>query len=181
MLIIDNFETDPDKTRLEAIKANYISYKAQDVVYHGIAPTDFSKYKKLFEEHLKKEIKPIVSFYRYYTKDLASPNYIHADMNFCSHIAIQFLHKDLQGGFATWSHKETNLIKATLPLNEDILKKLRDDSKDENKWNRETLVHSRFNRCVIYDADGFHSHYPKQLWGSTPEDGRLIQVFFFNA
>lgn len=180
MIILDDFDPNVDKTREKALSANYITVKTQDIVYNGISPNNPEDSKRLLEKKLGFKIKPNLSFFRYYTSTLRSPNFIHSDLNFCDYIGIHFLHKCDKGGFATWSHKETGYIRANYQTSPDLLKKFREDSQDESKWRNEVLVSAKYNRLVVYDSSGFHSHYPKKLWGSGPKDGRLIQVFFFD-
>lgn len=180
MYIIENFDPNAEETRKKALKSNYTSVTTQNTTYHGICQTKFEPYKKIIEQNLGFEITPHVSFFRYYTSTLRSPNFIHSDLNFCDYIGIQFLHKCNKGGFATWSHKKTGLSTANVNMDPKLLELFKNDSQEESNWRLEVLVNSKFNRLVIYNASGFHSHYPKTLWGNGPEDGRLVQVFFFN-
>jgi len=51
--------------------------------------------------------------------------------------------------------------------------------RDYDKWDLFDVVGNRYNRLVIYRADLFHASLG--YFGSTPEDGRLFQTFFFNT
>lgn len=181
MIVIDNFDPNIEETVKEAKNVKYTELEFQDIVYKGVAFSCMSKeIKAILEKKLQGTVEEMITFYRYYTKDLKSNNYIHADINFAGYIGVHFLHEELKGGFATWSHKETGLLEAFPHDSPELLEKFRAESNDEDKWRQEILVNSRYNRVVIYEASKFHSHYPKYLWGTGPKDGRLVQVFFFD-
>ena len=42
------------------------------------------------------------------------------------------------------------------------------------------VVGYKKNRVVIFPSDRFHSRYPRESWGTTKEDGRLLFVMFFS-
>lgn len=181
MIVIDDFDPNFEQTVSEAKNINYVELEFQGVLYKGVNFSCMSKeIKHKLEKSLNSQVEEVVTFYRYYTKDLKSNNFIHSDINFAGYIGVHFLHDELKGGFATWSHKETGLIEAFSHYDQDLLDKLRQDGHDEENWRQEILVNARPNRMVVYEASKFHSHYPKHLWGTGPKDGRLIQVFFFN-
>jgi hypothetical protein len=50
------------------------------------------------------------------------------------------------------------------------------DSNDPAKWERVMTVPMRFNRLVLYPGDLWHAN--GELFGDSPETGRLIQLFF---
>jgi hypothetical protein len=45
-------------------------------------------------------------------------------------------------------------------------------------WELIDYVENVYNRCIIFNAKRFHS--ATKYFGTTPEDSRLFQVFFFN-
>jgi hypothetical protein len=47
-----------------------------------------------------------------------------------------------------------------------------------DNWEMIDYVENVYNRCVIFNAKRFHS--ATKYFGTTPEDSRLFQVFFFN-
>jgi hypothetical protein len=54
------------------------------------------------------------------------------------------------------------------------------DTLDTNAWEQTTFVGMRFNRLILFrGAELFHCHTCS--WGTTKEDGRLTQNFFFNS
>lgn len=62
-----------------------------------------------------------------------------------------------------------------------IFEELKEDmvSRDADKWDLLTFVEGKYNRAVIFDAPLFHSRYPVEGIGTTPEDGRLIWASHF--
>jgi hypothetical protein len=53
------------------------------------------------------------------------------------------------------------------------------DSQDMTKWTLYDVIANKYNRLVLYRGDLFHSSL--DYFGSTPEDGRLFQTFFFDT
>ena len=77
-------------------------------------------------------------------------------------------------GTGLYKHKETGktheYLNEYFPLNEIL---------DFNYWEEVTYVENVYNRCVIYNAKQFHT--ATGYFGTTPEDSRLTQVFFFHV
>ena len=78
------------------------------------------------------------------------------------------------GAYGLYKHKETGktheYLNEYFPLNEIL---------DFNYWEEVTYVENVYNRCVIYNAKQFHT--ATGYFGTTPEDSRLTQVFFFHV
>lgn len=53
------------------------------------------------------------------------------------------------------------------------------DAQDMTKWIMYDVISNKYNRLVVYRGDLYHSSL--DYFGSTPEDGRLFQVFFFDT
>ena len=54
----------------------------------------------------------------------------------------------------------------------------KEETSDFENWELVDYVENVYNRCVIFNAKRFHS--ATQYFGTTPENSRLFQVFFFN-
>ena len=52
------------------------------------------------------------------------------------------------------------------------------DGLDRSKWERYCLANMKYNRAVIFDPKLWHSHGAN--FGDNLENGRLVQLFFFN-
>lgn len=53
------------------------------------------------------------------------------------------------------------------------------DAQDMTKWTMYDIVSNKYNRLVMYRGDLFHSSL--DYFGSSAQDGRLFQVFFFDT
>jgi hypothetical protein len=53
------------------------------------------------------------------------------------------------------------------------------EAQDITKWDLMDTIGNRYNRLVLYRGDMFHSSL--NYFGSTPQDGRLFQLFFFST
>ncbi len=58
-------------------------------------------------------------------------------------------------------------------------KEIGNDSQDVTKWELIDKVGNIFNRCILFNAN--HYHTSMDYFGHTKEDGRLFQVFFFST
>jgi hypothetical protein len=47
-------------------------------------------------------------------------------------------------------------------------------------WEEVAFIAGKFNRAVIFEAPLFHSRVPREGFGSTPEDGRMVWVSHFH-
>ncbi len=76
----------------------------------------------------------------------------------------------LSGGTALYRHKASG---DRFKVGEDH------ESYDYTKWEQVDRVGNVFNRLVLYRGDMFHASL--DYFGSTYEDARLIQTFFFTT
>lgn len=53
------------------------------------------------------------------------------------------------------------------------------ESQDMTKWDLVDVIGNMYNRLVLYRSNMFHSSL--DYFGSTAEDGRLFQLFFFST
>jgi hypothetical protein len=97
-----------------------------------------------------------------------------------------------RGGTSFWRHRQLGLEGMPLSWTKADLAKYGYDSyetmrvaiadgdgTDRSKWDLLMTVPMKFNRCILFRAWLFHSHAAN--FGTTMEDGRLIQVFFFDT
>ncbi len=98
--------------------------------------------------------------FRIYLKGQTQPTTIHQDAAMSEYSAILYLDKREQGSTAFYR------TKGLLP----------------EEFEMTAIVKSVFNRLVVFNSDLWHSRYPLDeiTTGTTPETGRLIQVFFFH-
>ena len=99
--------------------------------------------------------------------------WIHSDYN-NMWAGVCYLTPDapLSGGTAIYRYKETKEIEYT---NTDY----GFDGYDMTKWELVDKIGNIFNRLILYRGNLFHSSI--DYFGSTPDNGRLFQTFFFNT
>jgi len=113
--------------------------------------------------------------------------YIHSDRDFGAHTAIVYLSEhDEEYGTAFYKHKPTGRIEMPDPITmmvdyPDLWAQLKEDmvSRDPDKWERIGFVEGKFNRGVIFEAPLFHSRFPLDGIGNSPDNGRLIWASHF--
>jgi Family of unknown function (DUF6445) len=97
--------------------------------------------------------------------------------------------EDCRGGTTFWRHKRLGI--EAMPNDqkavegfgykdyEEMRNRIADeDGVDRSKWEPTMTVPMRFNRCLMFRSWLWHSH--AENFGDTIENGRLIQVFFFD-
>jgi len=90
------------------------------------------------------------------------------------------------GGTKFWKHKETGWER--IPTNDegaeyglltdkDMYHFMNTEGKDESKWIETANIGFKYNRLVMFNPWMWHS--PGDSFGTTSEDARLVQLFFF--
>jgi hypothetical protein len=115
---------------------------------------------------------------------------VHADFNQWSAIVYLSLDEHAQGGTHFYRHKATGWDRAPVYPGEpeskgyanadaamrDILGK---GSNDRSHWEETQIIPMKFNRLALFR--GYFWHDAGESFGDTPENGRLILPFFFDA
>jgi hypothetical protein len=98
-------------------------------------------------------------------------SWIHSDYyNMWAAVCYLTPHAPHSGGTGFFRHRATG----------EHLRSLHDhEGQDYTKWDLFDVVGNKYNRLVIYRADLFHTSL--DYFGSTPQDGRLFQTFFFDT
>lgn len=169
--------------REKAINAQYVDWAGPDrQVYKRISILDEN-------EELYMDVKRAISFefemipinmlgmaFRLNYEGEPPNQAIHTDVGWGTHALVLYLN-DGPSGTAFWRHESG----AERLGHNDFLTyaKVMNDWTKESKWEVTSNVLMKANRAVIYESELFHSRYPFEAFGSTPEDGRLILVAFF--
>lgn len=111
--------------------------------------------------------------------------YIHSDRNMGAHTCVAYLSEhEVPSGTAFYRHIPTGLTE--MPSFEEmeemgIAEQMAIDmvSRDPAVWEQLDVVEGKFNRAVIFEAPLFHSRFPLEGIGTTPENGRLVWVSHF--
>lgn len=94
-----------------------------------------------------------------------------------------------RGGTTFWRHKRLGI--EAMPSDPKVIESLgykdyeemrnriaNEDGIDRGKWEPTMTVPMKFNRCLLFRSWLWHSH--AENFGDSIENGRLIQVFFFD-
>ena len=129
--------------------------------------------------HVGRPIIPNSMFARITNKDTERA-YVHSDRASGAFTCIVYLsdHEE-KSGTAFYRHRETGLTEMPLEWMTDEKRKNEMVNGDESIWQEMDYVAGGFNRAVIFNAPLFHARVPKNGFGSTPEDGRLVHVIHF--
>lgn len=179
LIITDNFYGDPDSVRNFALAQSY------DV--KGNYPG--ARTKSFLTPDLKEAVQTVVWFAggevtNWFEQDgytgsfqlttAKDRSWIHSDHH-NTWAAVCYLTPDapLSGGTGLFRYKE-NLASTSKEMGDRPY-----DAQDMTKWDLCDVVANRYNRLVMYRGDLFHSSL--DYFGSTPEDSRLFQLFFFDT
>lgn len=177
VVVVDDFFSDFNRVREHAKLSHYYDWQAQDgAVYKRISllhvPGMFDK----LTEHLG-DIRIAAMGYRLNYAGEEPNQSIHADLGFSTHVALVYLNEG-DSGTAFWKHKETGAIEIWYGQLE-LFQQIKDHFESPEAWEQRLVIPTKQNRCVIYKANMFHSRFPFEAFGSTPDDGRLIALAFF--
>jgi hypothetical protein len=185
IIVIDNFYDDPYKIREFAIKQTYTTHE-----YHpGMRSESFATehHKEIFNKILEPFSGKITDFYpncsngafQYNTaNDIKS--WIHVDSENTNWAGIIYLtpNAPVSGGTGFFKYKDgsINLLDTNL-LNND--EEIRDNCRDNTKWELVSSVGNLFNRLVLFNSSQYHmslNYFVDNLY-----NGRFMQVFFFTT
>lgn len=175
--LVDNFLPNAAEVRKQALNSKFGDYTGHDgQVYKRVCITDIPG----LQERIEVAFGPVEMLgmgFRLNYEDEVPNQSIHSDMGWGTHALVLYLCEG-NGGTAFWQHKSTG-AEVIEPGQIDLWESIDGDWDDESKWKQLFLADLKFNRAVIYESKRFHSRYPFEAFGSTPEDGRLIAVAFF--
>lgn len=185
-LIVDDFYTNPYEVRDFAL--------SQEFSVRGNYPG--RRTKSFLNDSLKETISNLVSphagnitawggdYTGSFQYTLAEDrSWIHAD-SYTDWAGVVYLTPDapISAGTGLFRHKETQLRNWNYrerTKEEDIVSPHMTHPHDYTKWDMIDRFGNLFNRLILYRADLYHVSL--DYFGSTKEDGRLFQVFFFNT
>lgn len=196
IIVIDDFYSEPDKVREVALKSSYP--KPDDGnTYPGKNSQEVYYPEELhlkFEKILNKKLIPSKPN-GYFRLSLESDTFrqdIHVDPVW-EFGAVCYLNPPEQvideGGTSFWIHNKTKMD--CCPHTNEEAKTygyssekeawwttVYGDGLDRTKWTRYLLSPMKYNRIVIFKSNLWHSH--NYNFGNSLENGRLVQLFFFN-
>lgn len=191
-LVVDNFLPAPHSTREEFVTTEFKDVLGPDgETYKRVAVRPNDEFQDLLEKALGKKIKMSHAMVRLNYAGENPNNAIHSDSGYNEWAVVLYLNlpEQCQGGTALWEHKIYNW--KSLPTEAEVraqgrnptkvLARLRGDWNEPDAWKWWGMLEMKFNRAVIFPCAAFHSRYPFEAFGTTPDDGRLVWVTFFNV
>lgn len=180
--VYDEFLLNPHSVRSRGLRAKYGNIVAKDgELYKRVCEMVIPEVVDGLNEAMGRPIDLLGMGYRLnYASEL--PNHsIHADLGWGTYAAVLYMSTppEMQtSGTAFWRH-HTGHDRIKMGERE-VLKDVVNDWDNAAAWEQTAFVPSEFNRCIIYRSELFHSRWPFEAYGSSPDDGRMIVVAFFN-
>jgi hypothetical protein len=197
IILIDDFHHNPEEVRQFALNAGYPP--AVDGYTYPGRNSEKEYYTKeihdKFENILQENLVPAVPN-GYFRLSLEKDSYrqdIHVDPTW-KYGAVCYMNSPEQcvdeGGTSFWIHNKTNMEHISLDdietqnfygytsAKEQWFSTVYGSGLDRSQWTRYFLSTMKFNRVVIFKADMWHSH--NYNFGDCLENGRMVQLFFFN-
>jgi len=196
IIILDDFYLNPDEVRQIALN---FSYPEPEDSYTYPGKNSYENYypeslHQKFETILNRKLIPAQPN-GYFRLSLESDSYrqdVHVDPSW-EFGAVCYLNPPEQvideGGTSFWMHNKTKM--ETCPQTDDEAKHygyssakeawwttVYGEGLDRSKWTRYLLSPMKYNRIVIFRTNLWHSH--NYNFGNNLQDGRLVQLFFFN-
>lgn len=195
IIVVDNFYDDPEKIRKIALNSKYPE-PSNGYTYPGknsegnYYPN--SLHKKI-EVLLQRDLVPAKpnGYFRISLEKDSFEQDIHVDPIW-DWGGVLYLSdpKDTipEAGTSFWKHKDLEMERLSKTTsqsrhygyptpNEQWKSLIYSDGLDRTKWERYFLCPMKYNRLVIFDSNLWHSHNVN--FGTTLENGRLVQLFFF--
>jgi len=194
MLIVDDAFDDPMKFREHAVSQNYpqhtgrLTFAGRNSDRPTLVPGFAEAVSQLVGERLTIPQDPrfLHGYFRLTLDGEASRRQVHVDPSSLWWVGVLYLTlpDHCEGGTFFFRHKELDLDRtpeSEAPLSEigvgSVAELLERDGNDMAKWEHTMTLPMRFNRLVLYRPWLWHSAGPG--FGTSIEDGRLIQVFSF--
>lgn len=196
IIICNNFYEQPDKIREYALQQEYNDYTGNDnwpgrdshnqhVVPENIMAISHIVGEPLFMNEMNKS-----SYFRMTKEGQTGKQHIHFDPNpglawagVCYLTPIE----KLQGGTKFWRHNEYGWEKMptleeglehNIKTQSDMKNFFETDGLDESKWTETLNIPFSYNRLILFRPWLFHSNGIN--FGTTDDDARLVQLFFFH-
>jgi hypothetical protein len=168
--------------RAKALARTFAPYEYKDHVYDGVGVDDDFRAWDLVAGNFGAPIRPELSFFRATMDGHRHTTYIHADTVCAKWAGVLYLSSPppgIKSGTAFWRHRDFGDY-----LPEDVTveeaEQLNAEGETEDAWEMTDFCEMVPGRLILYPAARFHSPYPKNGWGMTPDTARLIWACFFN-
>lgn len=150
--------------------------------YIGISQYQVPHWSKRIGELLGCTIDPKLSCFRLNLAGELPHSWVHSDEICAEWASVLYLNlpEQCQGGTAFWRHKKTGITRTPFNLSQPQHIWLTAEWKKKDAWEQYGMATMKFNRFITYPTCFFHSRWPWEAFGTSPEDGRLIWVCFYD-
>jgi hypothetical protein len=188
--VFDDFAPNIETVRQSALRAGFGTWHPNkgDIgadFYQGVSFWgDHASLFKALHEKLG-QIIPSSMFFRI-TNPSMEHALIHSDREYGENTAIVYLTEATGSGTGFYRHRETGIINmpplAELMKNQAFFVKIRQQilDADDNDWHMYQFVEAKLNRCLVFDAPKIHCRLPKNGYGTTDDNSRMVWVTHFN-
>ena len=189
-LVIDNFLNNPDETRKYILTQDFTvrgNYPGQRTISYAT-----EEMKNLIQKFLEPYAGKITQFkigndaqnenyngaFQYTTS--RDRSWIHTD-GVNNWAGVLYLTPDApsSAGTGLFKHKSTGIVTQDEMHLMDKAKLLGSHSQDYTKWELTDVIGNKYNRLILFDARQHHASL--DYFGTTKENGRLFQTFFFST
>ncbi len=197
--VIDDFYLDPQQVRDFALEHDFSKgVEMHGHVYPGTVQPKHPRFADYFQLTLSQAVGVKIdlkgtAFVLAKTGEYTE-QWIHSDSICATHAAVIYLFDGHhEHGTALWRHRDSDCIAQdqefydaiSVDVNDpaqvdELVKLIRIQGESEDAWQMAGFTEARFNRLIVYPAKNFHSRYPRDAFGDSPETGRLVQVAFFD-
>lgn len=189
LIVIDDFLLEPEALRLraQAIEGHYAPYRGEDWpeenTLRRVSQCRLSGLPEALERALHAPVEILFSGFRLDYAGELPIRPVHFDAECGDFAAVLYLNLDHQarGGTAFWRHRLHAIDGLPPGSREEIEAWYRSECDYPEAWEIASLIGMRFNRIVVYPTRYFHSRWPREGFGASPGDGRLIGGIFFNT
>lgn len=207
LIIVDDFYTDPHAIRETALSFSYEAkaghtYPGENSVEALSSDAQLAAFQKILGPNITFSEEALAGQFRISKASDSFDQDIHVDPhndpNKMIWAAVVYLNTPEQcrredgstrDGTLLWRHKELNVERVPRTQAEGEALGLKDydavrqkflyeDGHDRDKWELMHRIPMRFNRVAFFRPYHWHSH--GENFGSTREDARLVQIFFFD-
>jgi hypothetical protein len=195
--IIDDFFDDPMEVRRRALSSTYAppdpqqNYPGRMSAKPILWPSMDRMFSAFVGEPVVSNTEKLHGFFRITYEHDKSGSDIHIDTsNVWAGVLYLTLPEHCRGGTEFYRHKKFGTDHAPLSASDLKAYKAADQreamtkvfaarGKDRENWERTLVLPMRFNRLVLFRS--FYWHTAGESFGDTPENARLVQLFFFNT
>lgn len=189
--VFDNFSPELASIRESVIKTGFGTETGPDgLEYTGICPLDCPQLVDGISAAIGAKIIPRLSVFRLNLQGEKPHSWIHSDDICAQYASVLYMNLpgQCQGGTAFWKH--TGIGIDAMPNEAEVTAcgysikwfcdMMQKEWNDLTYWEQSGFVGMKWNRLLTYPTSMFHSRYPFEPFGTTPEDGRLIWVCFYD-